>query len=109
MIIACTKTVNYDVYMEVEVTDELIKSLIDYGVDFEFDELKNIPTYTAKGHFSAPECYQWHRQLVQDRQSEYDPRIAGRILKGRDVMAWEYAELIHLRQRAMQDAARAFA
>ena len=42
MIIACTKTVNYDVYMEVEVTDELIKSLIDYGVDFEFDELKNI-------------------------------------------------------------------
>ena len=24
-------------------------------------------------------------------------------------MAWEYAELIHLRQRAMQDAARAFA
>lgn len=77
--------------------------------DVSFDELKNIPTYTAKGHFSAPECYQWHRQLLQDRQSEYDPRIAGRILKGRDVMAWEYAELIHLRQRAMQDAARAFA
>jgi len=76
--------------------------------DVSFDELKNIPTYTAKGHFSAPECYQWHRQLLQDHQSEYDPRIAGRILKGRDVMAWEYAELIHLRQRAMQDAARAF-
>ena len=42
MIIACTKTVNYDVYMEVEVTDELIKSLIDYGVDFEYDELNTI-------------------------------------------------------------------
>ena len=39
--------------------------------DVGFDELKNIPTYTAKGHFSAPECYQWHRQLLQDAIYDY--------------------------------------
>lgn len=57
MIIACTKTVNYDVYMEVEVNDELIKSLIDYGVDFEFDELKNYLT----------DYNEWSELDIQDR------------------------------------------
>jgi aspartyl-tRNA(Asn)/glutamyl-tRNA(Gln) amidotransferase subunit A len=61
-------------------------------------ELTRIPQLNANGGFSAPEAYEWHRELLEKHQDAYDPRVAVRILKGREHSAADYIRL--LRERA---------
>jgi len=61
-------------------------------------ELARIPELNANGGFSAPEAYEWHRELLEQHQDAYDPRVAVRILKGREHSAADYVRL--LRERA---------
>jgi aspartyl-tRNA(Asn)/glutamyl-tRNA(Gln) amidotransferase subunit A len=61
-------------------------------------ELARIPELNANGGFSAPEAYEWHRELLEKQQDAYDPRVAVRILKGREHSAADYVRL--LRERA---------
>jgi aspartyl-tRNA(Asn)/glutamyl-tRNA(Gln) amidotransferase subunit A len=56
-------------------------------------ELARIPELNANGGFSAPEAYEWHRELLEKQQSAYDPRVAVRILKGREHSAADYLRL----------------
>jgi aspartyl-tRNA(Asn)/glutamyl-tRNA(Gln) amidotransferase subunit A len=56
-------------------------------------ELARIPELNANGGFSAPEAYEWHRELLAKHESEYDPRVAVRILKGREHSAADYLRL----------------
>src|SRR5262249_43800005 len=56
-------------------------------------ELARIPELNANGGFSAPEAYEWHRELLAKHASEYDPRVAVRILKGREHSAADYLRL----------------
>jgi aspartyl-tRNA(Asn)/glutamyl-tRNA(Gln) amidotransferase subunit A len=61
-------------------------------------ELARIPELNANGGFSAPEAYEWHRELLEKHQDAYDPRVCVRILKGREHSAADYVRL--LRDRA---------
>jgi len=61
-------------------------------------ELARIPELNANGGFSAPEAYEWHRELLEKHRDAYDPRVAVRILKGREHSAADYVRL--LRERA---------
>jgi aspartyl-tRNA(Asn)/glutamyl-tRNA(Gln) amidotransferase subunit A len=56
-------------------------------------ELARIPELNANGGFSAPEAYEWHRELLEKHQDGYDPRVAVRILKGREHSAADYLRL----------------
>jgi aspartyl-tRNA(Asn)/glutamyl-tRNA(Gln) amidotransferase subunit A len=56
-------------------------------------ELARIPELNANGGFSAPEAYEWHRELIEKHQDVYDPRVAVRILKGREHSAADYLRL----------------
>lgn len=56
-------------------------------------ELARIPELNANGGFSAPEAYEWHRELLEKHQDAYDPRVAVRILKGREHSAADYLRL----------------
>jgi aspartyl-tRNA(Asn)/glutamyl-tRNA(Gln) amidotransferase subunit A len=56
-------------------------------------ELARIPELNANGGFAAPEAYEWHRELLARHESEYDPRVAVRILKGRGHSAADYLRL----------------
>jgi aspartyl-tRNA(Asn)/glutamyl-tRNA(Gln) amidotransferase subunit A len=56
-------------------------------------ELARIPELNANGGFSAPEAYEWHRELLEKRQDAYDPRVSVRILKGREHSAADYLRL----------------
>jgi aspartyl-tRNA(Asn)/glutamyl-tRNA(Gln) amidotransferase subunit A len=56
-------------------------------------ELVRIPELNANGGFSAPEAYEWHRELLEKHQDAYDPRVAVRILKGREHSAADYLRL----------------
>ena len=44
--------------------------------------LWKLPALNSRGGIAAAEAYAWHRELLERRGSEYDPRVASRILKG---------------------------
>lgn len=53
----------------------------------------------ATGGFSAAESWAWHRNLLRDHASRYDPRVALRIRRGEHIGAADYIEL-HAARRA---------
>ncbi len=56
----------------------------------EFDEL---PRINRKGGLSSAEAYALHRERLASAASQYDPRVAARILRGREQDAADYIEL----------------
>jgi Asp-tRNA(Asn)/Glu-tRNA(Gln) amidotransferase A subunit family amidase len=62
-------------------------------------EIAELAAINASGGFSAAESYAWHRRLLAERQKDYDPRVALRILRGADMSAADYIELIAARTR----------
>ena len=59
------------------------------------DELAAI---NATGGFSAAESWTWHRQLITQRQADYDPRVALRIRRGETMTAADYITLLQARK-----------
>ncbi len=74
-----------------------------------FSALDEIPLANQKGGFAAAEAYPWHRSLLETHASDYDPRIASRILRGKEMTAADYIELGQARRRIIAEANRAFA
>jgi aspartyl-tRNA(Asn)/glutamyl-tRNA(Gln) amidotransferase subunit A len=77
--------------------------------DVTFSSLDKIPVANQKGGFAAAEAYPWHRSLLESHAADYDPRIASRILRGKDITAADYDELTHSRREIIAEAARTFA
>lgn len=62
----------------------------------EFDELARI---NRTGGFVAAEAWEWHADLIRQRERDYDPRVATRIRRGEAMTATEYTALQAERQR----------
>lgn len=80
--------------------DGALRTLRDAGARIEeisLPALADLPAINATGGFSAAESYAWHRQLLERSYAGYDPRVAQRILKGSDMRAFEYIDLVHAR------------
>ena len=60
-------------------------------------EMDDIARINALGSFGAVEGYAWHRQLLADHGDRYDPRVGGRLLRGRAASAADYIEMRRLR------------
>lgn len=58
--------------------------------------------YFRNGGFAAAEAYAIHRRWSA-RSAEYDPRVAKRVVLGRDIAAWEHVELWLLREAYMKE------
>jgi aspartyl-tRNA(Asn)/glutamyl-tRNA(Gln) amidotransferase subunit A len=56
----------------------------------EFDEL---PRINRKGGLPVAEAYALHRERLASDASQYDPRVANRILRGRELDAADYIDL----------------
>ena len=56
-------------------------------------ELKELEALHANGSLSAAESYQWHRHLLKQHASQYDPRVAARIQRGASMTACDYLDL----------------
>ena len=67
--------------------------------EIALDEINELATINATGGLSGAESYAWHRQLIAAREAEYDPRVALRILRGADMRAFEYIELLAARRQ----------
>lgn len=61
-------------------------------------ELLELPKINAKGGFSAPEAYAWHRKYLETQGDAYDPRVRARIMKGTEQSAADYIELLAARR-----------
>lgn len=48
-------------------------------------ELLRIPEINSRGGIATAEAYAWHRPLLERYRDRYDPRVANRIAKGRDL------------------------
>jgi aspartyl-tRNA(Asn)/glutamyl-tRNA(Gln) amidotransferase subunit A len=68
-------------------------------VEIALDELAELAEMSNLGNFSSAESYAWHRRLIANRQSDYDPRVAQRILKGAAMSAADYIDLVVARQQ----------
>jgi aspartyl-tRNA(Asn)/glutamyl-tRNA(Gln) amidotransferase subunit A len=61
----------------------------------EFDEIGAI---NARGGFTAPESFAWHRALLAAKEALYDPRVSGRIKRGASVPAADYIDNLAARR-----------
>ena len=71
--------------------------------------LDELAAIHARGSLSNAEAWAWHRPYLPVRQAEYDPRVASRILRGREMDVADYIDLLTARQHwiARMDAALA--
>jgi aspartyl-tRNA(Asn)/glutamyl-tRNA(Gln) amidotransferase subunit A len=71
----------------------------------EMPEFHDVGVMNAKGGFTAPESYAWHRYLLASKGDIYDPRVAVRILRGEGVSAADYIEVLNERRSLVARAA----
>ena len=67
-------------------------------VDFEFEDLLELPTLTSKGGIVAAESYAHHRNLIAQRGGEYDPRVRMRLEAAGGISAADYLSILKRRQ-----------
>lgn len=80
--------------------ERTLKTLRQAGARIEeiaLPELSELSTFQTKGNFSAAESYTWHRHLLKDQSSRYDPRVLTRIMRGASMSASDYIELTQAR------------
>lgn len=58
--------------------------------------------YFKNGGFAAAEAYAIHRRWL-DRMGDYDPRVAKRVVLGKDIAGWELVELGLMRDAYMKE------
>jgi aspartyl-tRNA(Asn)/glutamyl-tRNA(Gln) amidotransferase subunit A len=77
--------------------------------DFTTDLFAPMIQLNARGGFTAAESYAWHRELLEKRGKDYDPRVRGRIERGALLSAADYIEMKQERARLVRamDAALA--
>jgi aspartyl-tRNA(Asn)/glutamyl-tRNA(Gln) amidotransferase subunit A len=72
--------------------------------DLDMPALTRITALGAKGGFAASEALAWHKNLLEERGAEYDPRVALRIRRGTEQSAVDYIELLAARKAIMAEA-----
>lgn len=67
--------------------------------EIEIPEFLELAHINRKGGLVCAEAYAVHRDTLASREAEYDPRVASRILRGKDIDCADYIELHAERQR----------
>ncbi len=80
--------------------ERALKALSGIGVKIEhidLPELNELNTINARGTFAASEAYAWHRTLIERRGKDYDQLVYPRIMRGKEMGAADYIELLQAR------------
>lgn len=56
-------------------------------------ELQQLAQINRLGGFVCAEAWAWHHKLLTEQGERYDPRVASRMLRGKDMSAADYIEL----------------
>jgi aspartyl-tRNA(Asn)/glutamyl-tRNA(Gln) amidotransferase subunit A len=98
--------------LETAVADSFARALAKLSsggariVHVRFPEFDEIPVVNAKGGLAAAEAYAWHRELLQKRGAQYDPRIRARIERGAEIAAADYLDVLAARTRLIRELKR---
>jgi aspartyl-tRNA(Asn)/glutamyl-tRNA(Gln) amidotransferase subunit A len=83
--------------------DRALKALAPARLsDFSTGLFKPMTDVNARGGFTAAESYAWHRDLLERRGKDYDPRVRGRIERGALLSAADYIEMKRERDRLVR-------
>jgi aspartyl-tRNA(Asn)/glutamyl-tRNA(Gln) amidotransferase subunit A len=63
----------------------------------DLPQLNELNTINARGTFAASEAYAWHQKLIARRAADYDPFVRPRILRGKEMSAADYIDLLAAR------------
>jgi aspartyl-tRNA(Asn)/glutamyl-tRNA(Gln) amidotransferase subunit A len=74
--------------------------------DVRFEALHRLPQINQKGGLVVAEAYAVHRELIARRKADYDPRVASRALRGADMSAADYLEVLAQRAAMIADSGR---
>jgi len=74
--------------------------------DVRFEALHRLPQINQKGGLVVAEAYAVHRELIARRKADYDPRVASRTLRGADMSAADYIDVLAQRATMIADSAR---
>lgn len=80
--------------------DRALAALVDAGADLVELALPSPgeSAAVASGRISAAEAWAWHRQRVESRANDYDPRVLARVRMGSGVSAADYIDLLRRRR-----------
>ncbi len=67
-------------------------------VDFDFEELLEMPGLTIKGGIVAAEAYAHHRGLIGQTGADYDPRVRMRIEAAGGISAADFLAIVKRRE-----------
>lgn len=90
--------------------DRTLRRLRQAGAQIQMialSELDELESLNANGTLSAAESFQWHRRLLEQHASQYDPRVAARIQRGASMTACDYLDLQQARTDWIQRMSRA--
>ena len=76
------------------------RALSAKGVKIEqldLPQLDELPAINVKGGFAASEAYAWHHKLIARRGNLYDPMVHPRIMRGKEMTAADYIDLLAAR------------
>ncbi len=65
--------------------------------DVALPEIRHLGALQSTGGFAAAESHAWHRELLDRKGADYDPRVAARIRRGASISANDYIELVQAR------------
>lgn len=74
--------------------------------EMRFAALERLPQINQKGGLAVAEAYAVHRELIARREAEYDPRVATRTLRGADIGAADYIDILAQRAAMIAESAR---
>ncbi len=74
--------------------------------ELRFEALRRLPQINQKGGLVVAEAYAVHRELLARRKADYDPRVASRALRGADMSAADYIDLLAERALMIAESAR---
>ena len=63
----------------------------------DLPQLNELPAINAKGGFAASEAFAWHQKLIARRGNVYDPLVHPRIMRGKEMSAADYIDLLAAR------------
>ena len=76
------------------------RALVAKGVVVEYvdlPQLNELPAMNAKGGFAASEAFAWHQKLIARRGKDYDQLVYPRIMRGKEMSAADYIDLLAAR------------
>ena len=83
----------------------LLSSLGAQVQDVHFAGLDRIAVCNQKGGIAAAEAYAWHRRGFERDFPQYDPRVLSRLLRGKEMSAADYLDLLKARRETIAEAA----